>query len=132
MSRRAAEHGSQAVLDFQCRDASASWPDGRFGVVSMIDVMHHVPREAQRDVFRRAVDKLDEAGVLIYKDMARAPAWQAWANRLHDLLVAREWIQYAPIEAVEQWAAEAGLALAYAGDFDRYWYRHELRVFRRP
>jgi len=121
-----------APLEFHRLDAAARWPDGEFDVVSIVDVMHHVPPAAQRRVFLAAAARVRAGGTLLYKDMARAPAWRAWANRLHDLVMARAWIHYAPIEDVERWALEAGLALAHAGAYNRYWYAHELRVFRRP
>lgn len=131
MARRAAGLGSPATLEFIRLDATAAWPEGHYDVVSLIDVLHHVPKAAQRRVFELAVRRLDSAGRLIYKDMARAPAWRAWANRLHDLALAGEWIHYVPIEEVERWAADMGLRVLEQGSFNRYCYAHELRVFGR-
>ncbi|MGH8130113.1 MAG: class I SAM-dependent methyltransferase [Steroidobacteraceae bacterium] len=131
MRRRAVEHGARATLDFQHRDAAAPWPEGTFDVVSVIDVMHHVPRRGQRSLFELAAARVGPSGLMIYKDIAGAPVWRAWANRLHDLLVARQWIDYVPIDQVERWGADLGLALVDARAFNRYWYRHELRVFKR-
>ena len=131
MRRRAAECGAKATLDFQRRDANGPWPAETFDVVSIIDVMHHVPKSAQRSVFESAAARLRSPGLLIYKDMARTPVWRAWANRLHDLLLARQWIHYVPIDQVERWGSELGLALVDARSFNRYCYGHELRVFKR-
>jgi 2-polyprenyl-3-methyl-5-hydroxy-6-metoxy-1,4-benzoquinol methylase len=131
MCRRAAHGRAWVQLEFQCRDASAPWPEGIFDVVCLIDVLHHVTPQAQRPVFEAAATRLGAAGLLIYKDMASAPAWQAWANRLHDLVLARQWIHYVPVERVERWASEIGLVLVDARAIDRYCYRHDLRVFRR-
>jgi len=100
--------------------------------VSLIDVPHHVPPAGQRECFLTAAARLGPGGVLIYKDMARRPVWRALANRLHDLVLARQWIHYVPVERVEGWAAEAGLGLTRAARFNRLWYAHELRVFRSP
>ena len=132
MRERAARVGAKATLEFHRLDAAGRWPERQFDVVSIVDVMHHVPRSAQRSVFESAAARVRPDGVLLYKDMARAPAWRAWANRLHDLVLAREWIHYVSIEDVERWARELGLTLVHAGAFNRYWYAHELRVFRRP
>lgn len=131
MCRRVAESGVKATLDFQRRDANGPWPAETFDVVSIIDVMHHVPKSAQRSVFELAAARLRSPGLLIYKDMARAPVWRAWANRLHDLLLARQWIHYVAIDEVERWGSELGLALVDARSFNRYCYGHELRVFKR-
>ncbi|MEC9374274.1 MAG: class I SAM-dependent methyltransferase [Planctomycetota bacterium] len=116
---------------FERRDLEEGWPEGAFDVVSIIDVMHHVPPAAQRDVIRTAASRLKRGGLLIYKDMVRRPLWRAWANRLHDLALARQWIHYAAIEDVERWAIAEGLRQVAAERHDRLWYGHELRVFER-
>ncbi|MGD9690699.1 MAG: class I SAM-dependent methyltransferase [Phycisphaerales bacterium] len=128
---------AQAIGLPECRfirlDAAAPWPEepALFDVVSIIDVMHHVPPAHQRSVIRTAAGRLSPGGLLIYKDMCRRPRWRAAANRLHDLVLAKQWINYAPVGEVENWAREAGLKLAHAANFTRLWYGHELRVFER-
>src|SRR6266576_3469231 len=75
--------------------------------VSMIDVMHHVPPSFQKEFLLTACRHVRPSGLLIYKDMCRRPRWRAAANRLHDLVLARQWINYLPISQVELWAGEA-------------------------
>jgi 2-polyprenyl-3-methyl-5-hydroxy-6-metoxy-1,4-benzoquinol methylase len=108
-----------------------SWPSETFDVVSIIDVMHHVPPGLQRTFFTEASKRVAPGGRLVYKDMCRKPAWRALSNRLHDLLKARQWIHYRPIAEVEAWAKQAGLRLTTARDLTALWYGHELRVFER-
>ncbi|MBL0871028.1 MAG: class I SAM-dependent methyltransferase [Phycisphaerales bacterium] len=128
-----AEH--RPGLRFEHLDVRADWPapgagaSGGFDVVSIIDVMHHVPRVAQRSVIERAAHRLRPGGVLIYKDMCRRPIWRATMNRLHDLVMAKQWINYCPIEEVEAWAGQMGLVRRHASTHNRLWYGHELRVF---
>jgi 2-polyprenyl-3-methyl-5-hydroxy-6-metoxy-1,4-benzoquinol methylase len=131
MSRRAAESVPGTVLEFREGDANERTADGPYDVVSLIDVMHHVPPSAQRAVLENAASQVRPSGLLIYKDMVMKPQWQAWANRLHDLVLARQWIHYAPIACIEEWCREFGLSLVAEGRHDRYCYGHELRVFRR-
>ena len=119
-------------LAFQRVDADAAWPAGAFDVVAMIDVIHHVPPAAQEDVIRRACRKVKPGGAFLYKDMVRRPRWRALANRLHDLVLARQWIHYAAVADVERWAADEGMKLERSALINRLWYGHELRVFRRP
>lgn len=52
-------------------------------------------------------------------------------NRVHDLVLARQWIHYVRTEDVERWARAEGLVLVHSADVDMLWYRHELRVFHR-
>ena len=131
-SNMARSTGHDDRLEFLRLSVGEAWPEGPFDAVSLIDVLHHVPPAGQRECFLTAAARLGPGGVLIYKDMARRPVWRALANRLHDLVLARQWIHYVPVERVEGWAAEAGLGLTRAARFNRLWYAHELRVFRSP
>lgn len=118
-------------LSFVQFDPGNPLPDGLFDVVSMIDVMHHIPSFDQHAALAQAIERVRPGGLFLYKDMARRPFWRAGANRLHDLLVSKEWIHYCPIESVERWAGENHAELIESASYYRYWYHHEMRVFRR-
>jgi 2-polyprenyl-3-methyl-5-hydroxy-6-metoxy-1,4-benzoquinol methylase len=136
--RDAIDAGNAALRGFGVDQASlrvagepASWPRQAFDAVAMIDVMHHVPPERQRETLAAACAMVRPSGLLVYKDMARSPAWAAWANRAHDLLLARQWIHYLPIAEVESGAAGTNMRLLRSDSVRLGWYAHELRVFRR-
>lgn len=130
--RMAARAGPRARLEFVHLQVQDGWPAGEFDAVLIVDVMHHVPPADQAGLIREAAQHVRPGGRLVYKDMGRRPRWKALMNRLHDLALARQWIHYAPIEVVEHWAADAGLRLIHARAADRWWYRHELRVWEKP
>lgn len=111
-------------------DVRAEWPTAGegFDIVSMIDVMHHVPIEARKGVLKLCAERARVGGMVIYKDMTHR-SWRAWMNRLHDLLLARQWVRYTPAAEVEAWARELGLKLVHASHHRRWWYGHDLRVF---
>ena len=119
-----------AEIDFQHLGVEAPWPSGPFDAVCVVDVMHHVPGAARRSIIDLAMERLAPGGVLIYKDMVRRPIWRATANRLHDLLLARQWIRYEPVENVEAWAVARGGEIVRRERGSRWWYGHELRVLR--
>jgi 2-polyprenyl-3-methyl-5-hydroxy-6-metoxy-1,4-benzoquinol methylase len=133
-SLRVAREMSAALggrLRFERVRGVEDWPDERFDLVSMIDVMHHIPPDRQAAVFEAAASRVKAGGALLYKDMVRRPRWRAWANRLHDLAVAREWIHYYPVEQADAAARDLGLIPVRAETLNRLWYGHELRVWRR-
>jgi 2-polyprenyl-3-methyl-5-hydroxy-6-metoxy-1,4-benzoquinol methylase len=128
MSRRA---NAGRTIRFEHRNATDTWPEGEFDVVSIIDVMHHLPTAMRRTILQHAAAKVRPGGILLYKDMT-SRSWRSIANSMHDLAVAREWISYTPVATIETWASDAGLHLRHAETFKRFWYGHELRVFARP
>lgn len=123
--------GYKADLRFEQIDVRSPWPEGRFDVVSMIDVMHHVALASRHSVLQLARAALRPGGLLIYKDIAENPRWRATANRLHDLLTTREWVRYTPLGDVKDWAQHLDMELRVSESIDRWWYRHDLCVFRR-
>lgn len=130
MSEVAKATGS--ALHFKLTPIEEQWPGGEFDVVSLIDVMHHVPPPVQKEFLLTACRHVRPGGLLIYKDMCRWPRWRAIANRLHDLVLARQWINYLPMDAAEAWAQDASMELIHRADrLNRLWYGHELRVFRK-
>jgi 2-polyprenyl-3-methyl-5-hydroxy-6-metoxy-1,4-benzoquinol methylase len=89
MAVKATEHlKASQILTFRHASVEEPWPEGGFDVVSMIDVLHHIPPDAHESVIEQAAARVRPGGMFLYKDIARRPHWKAWANRLHDLVVA--------------------------------------------
>lgn len=132
IAREAGRHNRVGKnLVFEHVAVEANWPAGQFDVVSMIDVIHHVSPGAQRGAIEQAVKKVAPGGLFLFKDIAVRPLWRAWANRLHDLVMARQWIHYVPSEKVVDWVENAGLKLQRRETINMLWYGHELLAFRR-
>ena len=117
---------------FECRTAESGLPGGVYDVVSMIDVAHHVEPAQQRNIIQEAAGMVAPGGRFLYKDIGSRPLWRAWANRLHDLVLTREWIHYIEVRDVMAWLDEAGLELVNRQTINMLWYGHELLVYRRP
>jgi hypothetical protein len=56
----------------------------------------------------------------------------AAANRMHDLMLARQWIHYVHLSDVMDWASQEGLNAIKHQTYRRLFYNHELVLFRRP
>ena len=123
--------GYTHCLTFELLEVGMDWPSGLFDVVTMIDVMHHLPPLTQRSVIERVVGALRPGGLFLYKDMARKPMWMAMANHLHDLILAHQWIHLVPIDVVDKKCRAAGLDVVCHWTESKLWYRHEAIVFRR-
>jgi 2-polyprenyl-3-methyl-5-hydroxy-6-metoxy-1,4-benzoquinol methylase len=119
-----------AALEFSELPAQADWPGGPFDVVSIIDVLHHVPRDVGPELFRRAAARLKPGGILLYKDMYPG-SWRSLCNRLHDLVLARQLINLVPTPRVIGWAKDAGFELKKSATFEMWWYGHVLCVFEK-
>jgi 2-polyprenyl-3-methyl-5-hydroxy-6-metoxy-1,4-benzoquinol methylase len=122
---------NSSQICFEHRNAHAPWPEGRFDVVCLIDILHHVRPGKQVGLISTAAEHVAEGGMLLYKDMVRRPFWRAWANRVHDLLSVREWIYYPKINDVIAWAEAEDLHLEKRGSINMLWYGHEWLIFRR-
>lgn len=131
MTSRAASLNRGARLTFKCIGLNEPWPEGTFDRVFLIDVLHHVPAVSQEAFLRQAISKVSPTGMLVYKDMCEAPRWRALANRLHDLVIAGDFIHYVPVAAVERWCESEGMEVIERKDINRLWYGHELRIMTR-
>ena len=115
---------------FEERSASTPLPAELFDVVSLLDVMHHIPPAHQRLVLEQAIERVAPGGRFIYKDMVAQPYWRALANRLHDLAIARQWIHYLPLDNAIEWAAAKGCVVIEKRTVNMLWYGHEIVVFQ--
>ena len=126
-----AHHPQGQALSFESLRIDQPWPKGPYDVVSMIDVLHHVPPGTWKDVICMAAERVQPGGIFLVKEMASRPLWFALASKIHDLLVAREWIHLIPFDLMRGLAEGCGLTLETEQRIDMLWYRHELTVFRK-
>jgi SAM-dependent methyltransferase len=130
MAERLAGICSSARLSFRRLPPNSPLPTGSFDLVSLVDVIHHIPPRLQKKFLENALSRVKPSGLFLYKDMCRRPLWRASANRFHDLVMVGEAIHYFPVEDVETCCRQAGFQLIVSKNINRLWYGHELRVFR--
>jgi len=130
-AQRAAQANRLPIVFRQCATPE-DWPDERFDVVLLVDVLHHVPRPLRRPMIEAALARVAAGGLLIYKDMCRQPMLRRLWNQLHDIVLARQLVSVEPIEHVLSWATAAGfISVASERYVGAGLYGHELEVLRR-
>lgn len=88
---------ANAVLKTENSNANVYHFDGesipkeisRFDYITMIDVLHHIPKEKQFVFLKQLVDKMKVGSELILKDIKSESILSYW-NKIHDLLLAGE------------------------------------------
>jgi len=101
------------------------WPAG-CDCLSIIDVLHHVPREEQRTFLQRIVNTHAER--IIFKDIDPKPKLTRFLNTCHDLALARQIPKYCSPAKVRTWLNEIGYSIQCSVRADMAWYSHYLIV----
>lgn len=131
-AQRAAEtSGLAKTLTFQVRSIEEGIPEGHWNVVTSVDVLHHVPASHQRSFVESLCERVPRGGRLVIKDMVARPRWRAFANQMHDLLMARQWVHQVGPEEVDTWVQAQGLRRVYRSRINSWWYGHWTLAYER-
>nr|WP_282449532.1 class I SAM-dependent methyltransferase [Roseibium sp. CAU 1639] len=106
-------------------------PDDRFDVVTMVDVLHHVPEADRAQAVAQALRRVGPNGLFLFKDMVEKPFLRRLAHNLDDLLFSGEWVRQVKTAALEREVEAAGFRLLKSEDIPRVFYGNTLRVFQR-
>ncbi|MEZ5702008.1 MAG: methyltransferase domain-containing protein [Burkholderiaceae bacterium] len=124
-------HSFAPDVEFEVRSVEQGIPRLGFEIVTVIDVLHHIPDAHKHSFVCDLCEAVPNGGRLIIKDMVVKPRWRALANQIHDLVMARQWVEQVGPESIETWAAEKGLRVVRRGTFNTLWYGHWLLVLQK-
>lgn len=127
----AEEHKLTSVVAFEHRLVEQGIPSLGHEVVTVIDVLHHVPDQQKKAFMDALFDVVPVGGRLIVKDMVVRPRWRAAANQIHDLVMARTWVEHIDSDQVEAWAAQRYMRVTRRARFNTLWYGHWLLVMEK-
>lgn len=119
----------KADIEFCHVSGVADWPAFRFDLVTLVDVLHHVPRKVRELIVSAAMERVSIGGTMIVKEMAGS-GWRAWANRVHDLIISGELVSSVSENELDGWVGSSGRCLM-AQRWIVWWYDHYLRVYGR-
>jgi len=127
----AARMPEASVVQFAERAIEEGMPEGDWSVVSVVDVIHHVPPPYQQGFVQALCDATPVGARLVIKDMVAVPRWRALANRMHDLIMARQWVHHVGPDTVAGWVTDARFVCVHRSRSDMLWYGHWALVYER-
>ena len=103
-----------------------------YDVVTMIDVLHHIPSDQQRKFMQRVADNMAPGARLVFKDIDASEFAGSCMNQLHDLILARQWVHPLSRQESVRMLTEAGLSVLRHDTRWSLWYPHHLIVAEKP
>lgn len=109
-------------LEFLHQDTDQGWPKSDWDCLTMIDVLHHVPRNEQEPFLER----IGETGAtrIIFKDIDPKAVFGSAMNTLHDLVVSGQKPQYPAPEMIERKLEQMDYRIIASGQVRMLWYPH--------
>ena len=107
--------------------------DEQFDCITMIDVIHHLPRPLQAPLIHWAYTHVRPGGRLIIKEIDSHPRWMLKATQLHDLLrFPKHRTAFLSPEDLLNPMKERGLQPSVTAKLQRIYLPHILYIFEKP
>ncbi len=101
--------------------------------ILLLDLLHHIPIEAQERIVRLAYDRLSEGGMMVVKDIHTAAPFKLFFTWLLDMIMTRwEPVYYRSQDAFESLFTDAGFKVITIFLDDILPYPHVLYVCTKP
>lgn len=117
-------------LEFVTGDVN-SIPFERFDVVTLIDLLHHMPYEKQDELMKKIYDKMDENNILIIKDLEKAPYWKYIFHYIQDSISCRARLYFRSAGEMEGLLRKTGFQVETVSLADGYPHPHILYKCRK-
>lgn len=133
MAREAARKLGLTNVQFDCGDASKPLEvQGTYDAVLMMDLLHHIPDDAKRQLLDSVTRMLKPGGRLIIKDITRRPAWKMGFTWLLDVLMTRSFDMWYWDPQSFRNAVDPSLDVEMYPISDWLPYPHIVYLFRKP
>ena len=94
-----------------------------YDIITLIDVLHHVPKDQQEQFLEKIYDKMRSGGIFILKDID-ASSLLVYANKVHDLFLAKEIGHELKATFVEEKLKKLGFRIKSVTKKRMLWYPH--------
>lgn len=82
--------GTRKNIKFKVSDVTKDkLPSGRFDVIIIFDLLHHVPFSSQEKIINQCHRMLVKDGILIIKEINNIPRWKFIWNYFHDKIITK-------------------------------------------
>jgi 2-polyprenyl-3-methyl-5-hydroxy-6-metoxy-1,4-benzoquinol methylase len=97
-------------------------------LISMIDVLLHIPRECKTGVLEQVAEKIKPGTRVIIKDLDPFPRWKALANRITDYLSTQSKVDYVALNELVLFFSAQGFKIIEKRRLDKHIWSHYLLV----
>lgn len=98
-----------------------------FDCITLIDVLHHIPKEMHSAYISQAAANMSPGAKFILKDID-ADKILVWFNRLHDAIFAGNGFQEIGFQSAKKLIEQSGLSIQCTLEVRRLWYPHYFIV----
>jgi cyclopropane fatty-acyl-phospholipid synthase-like methyltransferase len=102
-----------------------------FEIVTMIDVLHHIPRAAHSAYFRDLYKRMPKDSRFVFKDIDGNSPLKVF-NQLHDLVFSGNGFQEISMDEACSHLESAGFHIQHTRRIRRLWYPHYMIVAIKP
>ncbi len=89
-------------------------------LITLIDVLHHVPRPNQGELLLTILQQMQPGSRIIFKDLDPRPVWRSLANRVTDYASTRSLVSYVSRADIERTFQQAGLTIRTSVDLHKH------------
>ena len=97
-------------------------------LVSMIDVLHHIPQERKTGILEQIAETTKPGTRVIIKDLDPFPRWKAFANRITDYLSTQSKVDYVALNELVRFFSAQGFKIIEKRRLDKHIWSHYLLV----
>lgn len=103
----------------------------KFNTITLLDVLHHIPKNQQNAFLKKIVSKMSNNAQLIVMDINASQWLGRWANQCHDLIISQEWVHPKKMKDVLKIFKDLNVEIIHQSKHQSFWYAHYIIVIKK-